>query len=101
MQEVGADAKLADLQAVIRERFGITISTNHISTERGRIRKEAQPKARPAAKKAAPKRTVAAPAAPAVQEAGGFGLEDIQAARHLLGRLGAERLKGLIDVRAR
>jgi len=104
MQEIGEDAKLADLQAVIRDRFHIAIGTNHISTERGKIRKEAQPKARPAAKKAAPKKRTApnqaaapapaaAPTAPAAEAvpAGGYGLEDIQAAKQLLGRLGADR----------
>jgi hypothetical protein len=102
MQMVGDDAPLADLQKTIRDRFRVELSTNHISSARVEIRREG--KGRPAAKKAAPaKKTSAAPAAtaPGADNGGTFSLEDIETARELLGRLGADKTRALLDVLAK
>src|SRR2546421_6915247 len=54
LAEFGPIAKLSEMQSFIKDRFGVEMSTNHISTSRGEIlRKEAAGKAKPAAKKPA------------------------------------------------
>src|SRR5262249_53717287 len=62
LKKQGADAPNKDIQADIKKRFGIDMTTNHISTTKGELRKEAsknapaakQMKAKPAAAQAAP-----------------------------------------------
>src|SRR5207253_1876616 len=114
-----------EMQSFIKDRFGVEMSTNHISTSRGEIlRKEAAGKAKtatttiPAAKKpAASKRAPKKPAGPSPQAqqaaarsnafpkgskaSHGISLDDIQAVKGLVGRVGAEQLRSLIDLLAR
>jgi hypothetical protein len=112
MKAVGADAKLVDLQKFIRDTYKAELSTNHISSNRGEIRREksAKPAAKPAAKKPVAKKKPAAPVAarpaPAAARTGAansgdFSLKDIETAKGLLGRLGTTRVKALLDVLAR
>jgi hypothetical protein len=94
LAEMGKDAKPAEMQPVIKERFGFDMSTDHISTYKGDILKKAKAKGgkKPAAKPAP------APAAPAPvsRVAGGLRFEDVQATKELVDRLGADRLRALI-----
>jgi hypothetical protein len=134
----GSDALPLQMQPWIKQRFGIDLSNNHISTYKGEIRNEAgkgkvpapAPKAAaaaapaaekpaaPAAKKpAAAKPTSKKPPAakPQVQHAvarsnaspkgsgaaGSISLGDIETVKGLIGRVGAEQLRSLIDLLAR
>src|SRR5947209_4418333 len=78
LAEFGPTAKLSEMQSFIKDRFGVEMSTNHISTSRGEIlRKEAASKAntatttattaKPAAKK--PTASTAAPQTLSTQQA--------------------------------
>jgi hypothetical protein len=102
LADLGPDATPTQMQGHIREKFGIEITTNHISTEKGNLRKKKgvskRPGAKPAAQVAAartvgPEKLAAAPPA--------IGMEDIEAVKGLLERVGATSLKKLIDVMAR
>ncbi len=99
LKEKGWDAKPVDLKPFIKERYGLDMTAEHITTCKSKARNKAP------AKKPAPK--VAAKPAPepakatasrAVNGRSGFSLEDIQAVRGLIGRIGAEPLRQLIDV---
>src|SRR3954454_24658716 len=68
LTEFGPIAPLSEMQSFIKDRFGIEMSTNHISTSRGEIlRKEAAEKAKPAASKPGPKKQPAT--TPQIQQA--------------------------------
>jgi len=92
MEIAGPDAASADLRAVIRKRFRLDLTGDQVNNARSDMRRGAGAAPQPAAAPAA--------AAPPPQ-AGDFLLADIRATRDLLARLGAERLKGLVDVLAR
>jgi hypothetical protein len=111
LSELGKDAKPARIQGFVKERFGIEMSTDVVSTYKGDI-------ARKAAKAAVTKSPVTQPVATMVQtnqvapttsgkpaavhrtngEAAGIGLTDILAVKDLVTRVGANNLRTLIDV---
>jgi hypothetical protein len=104
----GRDAKPAQMQGWIKQQFNIEMTTDHISTAKGEIlRKAAAPE------KAGPKKTGLPKAAPVQQaaasrslpkstdKAGGIPLADILAVKDMVGRVGAEQLKTLIDAFAK
>jgi hypothetical protein len=107
LRKLGKGAKPVQLQSFVREQFGIEMTAGHVSTYKGDIlRKAAQAKA--AAPKGTPPNAAAKaplPAAPTAtpnaKPGGGIALEDIQAVKVLVGRIGAADLKALIDVLAR
>jgi hypothetical protein len=101
LQEKGWDARPVDLKPYIKERFGLDMTAEHITT--------CKSKARKGKKKPAPK----APGKPASQQSAkasapragnarsdGFSLEDLQAVKSLIGRVGAVKLRTLIDLLA-
>src|SRR5262245_59103956 len=94
LAEMGKDAKPAQMQPVIKERFGFDMSTDHIGVYKGTILKN--PKKKPSAKPAAAPAPPATPAAPRVDKAGSIDLADIQATKELVDRVGADRLRALI-----
>jgi hypothetical protein len=106
MEIAGPDATPTELRKVIRQRFRILMSNDHISNTKSAIRREMAAREAAMGKKEATEPAAATPpAAPqpespveSGQPLGGYGLEDIRGARELLARLGAEKLKGLIDV---
>ena len=123
---LGRDAKPLQLQAHIKTKFGVEMSPNHISASKTEVLREtpggaksatvtaAKPvatkpamqkpqAAKSAAKtKPAPKVVGAAPAGGPVTGNGngsaGISLHDIQAAKELVGRVGAVQLRTLIDL---
>jgi hypothetical protein len=92
---LGDAATTGRLQKHIKDSYGIDMSRKHISVERSKILRASGGQG-----PAAPK-----PAAVGEEPEGGgskaFGLEDIEAVKELVERLGASSLKKLIDVMAR
>src|SRR5262245_2500795 len=100
LEEKGKDARPVDLKPYIKETFGFDMTTKHITTSKSKILKAARKGKRGAKKKQAPK----APLQPAPQQAAaprasdgrsGISLEDIQAVKGLIGRVGARPLQTL------
>jgi hypothetical protein len=110
LARLGRDAKPAAIQPFVKKEFGIDMTAAHITTAKGEILRKAA-KGKPGPKKAAPSAPkAAAPAAtaptraPAASKAGnasGVALQDLQAVKDLVGRVGAESLRSLIDLFAR
>jgi hypothetical protein len=111
LAKLGKDAKPTAIQSFVKNEFGIEMSTDHISTAKGEIRRQAAAKAKKAAKKPAPPKPApskgGASPAPVARPPlagngrGGIQLEDILAAKALVERVGAEQLRALIDALAR
>ena len=113
INHLGRDAKPLQIQAHIKDKFGIEMSPNHISASKTGILREAKSGAKPVTSTATAKpaaQTVAPKAAPARvvgHEAGngkktaGISLHDIQDAKDLVGRVGAGQLRELIDLLAK
>jgi hypothetical protein len=109
LAELGEDAKPAKLQPWIKEHLGIGMSPEHITTCKGTILRKAGGKRKSKGKKKPPSAPIAAaPAAPpaparaaARNGADTFSLQDLEAVQTLIGRVGAEQLRKLIDVLAR
>src|SRR5262245_3546852 len=100
LEAMGKDAKPSAMQPFIKEKFGIDMTTDHISTAKGEILRRKKGKKEPGPKPQAAQPARAAPK-PAGKAANGISLQDIQAVQGLVGRLGANQLKGLIDLLAR
>jgi hypothetical protein len=101
LKAMGRDAKPAAMQPFIKREFGVEMSTDHISTYKGSILKAAGK-----TKKAAMKQPTAAAAVTPKAEVkpvavGGVSLHDLQVVKDLVGRVGANALRALIDLFAR
>src|SRR5262249_27155236 len=84
---LGWDAKPRQIQKHIRRLFGVAMTADHISTCKGGLaRKAGRTKTRPAPVAAAAARQTAAKAA--AKDGGGVPLNDVLAAKELVGRLG-------------
>ena len=100
LKALGKDALPAKLQPYIKQTFGIDMTTAHITTCKGDIlrkgRKKPGPKPKvqpePLVRQSAP----TPPPKPAAKN--GITLEDIQSVKCLIGRVGPDQLKGLIDL---
>jgi hypothetical protein len=99
LADLGPDATPTQMQGHIKKKFGIKMTTDHISTEKGNLRKQQGAASPPPQASAA--RTVE-PKKPAPQSGdAAIGLADIEAVKDLMERMGADSLKKLIDVMAR
>jgi hypothetical protein len=108
LAELGKHATPSQIKPFVKERFGIEMTTDHISTAKGIILRK-QAKGKKAARKAAP--TAAAPTAPAqpapqprteaLKVPHAISLDDIRTVRDLVDRVGADSLRSLIDMVAR
>src|SRR5262245_39486708 len=104
LRELGRHAMPLQIQDHLKKQFGIDMTVAHISNYKSEILRKKKGK-RKAGRKAAA--MIAAEAkAPASTSShgkgtGGFSLEDIQTTKALVGRIGADRLRTLIDVLAR
>ncbi len=116
LADLGRHATPSQLQPHIREKFDIEMTTDHISTEKGNILRKArgarQATAKPttpkplavqksAARTAEPNEAAPEPVVPPQANGDGIGLDDIEATKGLMERVGPDRLKKLIDVLAR
>jgi hypothetical protein len=103
---LGKKALASDIQKHIKDTFGLDMTIDHIYTakssalgkgkkkgkkRRGKQAASAEPAAAPSVK----------PAPVARAAAGGISLEDVKVVKGLLGRVGADNLKGLVDLLAR
>jgi hypothetical protein len=111
LTELGRKAKRGDIQRVVKDRFGIQMSLDHISNCKGEIqrkRKQAS-KAKAAAKtSAAPKVAARKPAGkppavttPSQSVAGRINFGDLEAVGSLVRRLGADQMRALVDLLAK
>ena len=101
LKALGNDALPSKLQPYIKQTFGIDMTPAHITTCKGGIlRKKKKPGPKP---KVQPeplvRQSAPTPAKPAAKN--GITLEDIQSVKGLIGRVGADHLKGLIDLLSR
>jgi hypothetical protein len=106
LKELGKDATSLAIQGYVKNQFGLEMTRKHITKYKGEERREQaakkQPKKSPnPANKPEPKpQPNPAPFSPSKQSTGvgGIRLEDIQALKSLLGRVGSNELRKLIDV---
>src|SRR5262245_9028481 len=101
LKEKGWDAKPVDLKPFIKERYGLDMTAEHITTCKTKARQKAAAKKKPTPK--APPQPATTPPKVQVAKAGnsGYSLEDLQAVKGLIGRIGAGPLRDLIDVLSR
>jgi hypothetical protein len=97
----GRDAKPAQMQGWIKQRFNIDMTTGHISRAKGEILRKAAAQKAAAKKAAAPKPQVQRAAASATPAKAAVPLADVLAVKDLVGRLGAGPLHTLIDAFAK
>jgi hypothetical protein len=112
LAELGKDAKPTRIQGWVKDEYAIDMTTDHISTAKGQILRKARRKKRAATKpplqQSMARKEEAEPAAaqlpvrPALApQRNGITLDDIEAVQGLVGRVGTDGLKRLIDVLAR
>jgi hypothetical protein len=100
LSKLGKDASRPDIQKFVKDNYGHQMTLDHISTYKGEIRKEkghtkTAVTKHAAAQKSEPKKPTTRPLAH------GISLTDIETVKGLVGRVGANSLKKLIDVMAR
>jgi hypothetical protein len=120
LAELGQDATRTEIQSFVKERLGIEMNADVVSTYKAHIARKAakttpvsaaaaqnkpapMPRAKsspaPVAKKPAPPaKKKPAPATGRNGTAGAIGLDDIRAVKDLVGRVGPDSLKTLIEV---
>jgi hypothetical protein len=104
LSELGNDAMPIRIQGWVKDQFGIALSADHVSVCKGTILRKARGKRKAAgavtqmsaAQKSAEPREQARPA----PRGNPISLDDIEAVKSLVGRVGADGLKRLIDVLA-
>jgi hypothetical protein len=108
LAELGKDAKPLRIRDHLKQRFNIDISPDVVSTYKKELARRAakakgtaKPKGKPAAPEAAAGAKPLPTAAPKAQAGKGISLGDIQAVKALVGRVGAEQLRSLVDLLAR
>jgi hypothetical protein len=93
---LGKMALASDIQKYVKETFNLDMTIDHIYTAKSSVLGKGKKKARKPAVKQPP-----APEPIAGTPAGGIRLEDIEAVKGLLGRVGADNLKALAEMLAR
>jgi hypothetical protein len=105
LQELGNDAKPAQMKGWIKQRLGIDMTADHVSTAKGDILRKAgikgkrkKPGRRPASQAAEPKPAAqAGPAPTGDDKRANIPLDDILYVKALVGRHGPGPLHTLID----
>jgi hypothetical protein len=108
LQELGNDARPAQMKVWIKDRLGIDMTADHVSTAKGDILRKAgikgkrkKPGRRPAARAAEPRPAAQAGPAPARDDQQArIALDDIAYLKALVGRHGPSPLHTLIDLLA-
>jgi adenylate kinase family enzyme len=88
IKELGYDAKTVKYQRLLKSRFGLVIDTNTVSNYKSSIKREQ-------AKKSA---LIPTPAAIPAASVLGFSLDEIEAVKELADKIGAEKVKQLVEV---
>jgi hypothetical protein len=91
LDELGPDAKPLEIQAFVKDRFGVEISTKVVSIYKVKLAKRGRRRGRPKGK--------AVTAAPAPRAGHGeVTLADLRALRELSDRVGPRRLRELLEL---
>ncbi|MBM3978709.1 MAG: hypothetical protein FJ304_00210 [Planctomycetes bacterium] len=90
LDEKGWKVKTKELQSFIRDTFGVELKTTHISNYKSNIKKEKRKAGRAVPAGAKPGRK------PGRKPGAVFA--DLEAVRAMVGRLGADQVKKLVDV---
>ena len=104
---LGKTAPAKDIQKHVKDTFGLDMTIDHIYNAKSNVLAKGKKKAsKTTGKQPAPSETAAAhPPVPPVpvarQPAGAIRLEDLEAVKGLLGRVGADNLKALAALLAR
>src|SRR5262249_37531317 len=100
---LGKTASAKDIQKHVKEAFGFDMTITHIYNAKSKIRAKGKKKAQKPKEKqpAAAAGPLVQAARVARQPAGGISLEDLEAVKGLLGRVGADNLKALADLLTR
>jgi hypothetical protein len=102
LRELGKNAMPLQIQDHLKNQFGIDMTVAHISNYKSEIlRKKKGKRGKRAAAMVPAEAKAPAPASAPGKGAGGFSLEDIQTTKALVGKIGADRLRTLIDVLAK
>jgi hypothetical protein len=104
LAKLGKDTKPLQIKDYLKRHYGIDMNISHISNYKSEILGKA--KAKPVAAKKAPAAAPAATAAPvsrphAAKSSAEVSLADIRTVKELVGRVGAESLRSLIDMLAK
>src|SRR4051794_21797275 len=100
LKKLGKNATPTAIQADVKARFGVEMSTDHISTCKGDVaRKEREQKEakKLAANKPQERPAQAPPATAGTGRKAAIALEDVLAVKSLVDRVGAEHLRTIID----
>jgi hypothetical protein len=98
---LGPDAMPLAIQGYVKKQFGIDVSTAVVSAYKKELKARARKKPGPKPKQQPVREPVVVPSAPTPAKApakNGITLEDIQSVQGLIGRVGPDQLKGLIDL---
>jgi hypothetical protein len=91
LKELGPDAKPLEIQGFVKDRFGVEISTKVVSIYKAKLGKRGRRRVKPKGE--------VAPAAPAPRAGHGeVTLADLRAVRELSDRVGARRLRELLEL---
>jgi hypothetical protein len=109
LAELGRDAMPLRIKGFVKDHYGLEMTTSHISTAKGDILRKAKPTApKPAVKQSVESKSEPETPAPRPQgrsapapQADAIGLDDIEAVKGLLERVGAPALRRLIDLMSR
>jgi hypothetical protein len=99
LKELGNDAMPGKIQDFVKEKFGLEMSTGHVSNYKSHLLKKKGKRGRK--KKvvdAAPTAMAAAPVKAAAPVRVSVSLTDIAAVKELVGRVGEDNLKNLIGL---
>jgi hypothetical protein len=105
---LGKKATAKDIQKFVKDTFNLDMTIDHVYNAKSNVLGKGKKKAKKLkVKQPAPPEPGAAvkppvqPAPVAHKPAGGIRLEDIEAVKSLLGRVGADNLKALVEMLAR
>jgi hypothetical protein len=95
LQKLGSDAMPLQIQAYLKDEFGLPISADMASTYKGNLLKKA------AGQSQVVRRPRAEPRTRANGTQDGFSIEDVQSVKALAERIGPDQVRQLLDVLAK
>jgi hypothetical protein len=97
LAELGPAAKPGEIQAFLREKYHLEMSSNMVSSYKSQLIKKAGGLKKKRGRKSKPARSELAPRA---ETTDGVSLKDLHAIKELANRLGVGKLRALIDLLA-